>query len=244
MKALGILIILFAFAFPAKAWPEEMDCLTCHGELSQGKSVHPALLSGGCPSCHVGIDAAEVPHKITTQLPRGLSAEGGELCYNCHDKAKFVASSVHAPVGVGMCTSCHNPHRSDNDKLLIASLDTLCFNCHDKEKLTAKKSSHDPVKKGQCTSCHAVHVSNNEHLILKKGNILCRKCHPNVEKGSHAVTGFKASGHPLRGKEDPRRKGKTFECLSCHAPHSSDWGKLFRYKAETQFDLCIYCHDL
>jgi len=43
--------------------------------------------------------------------------------------------------------------------------------------------------------------------------------------------------------EDPKREGKPFDCLSCHVPHSSAWGKLFRYEAQNTASLCKNCHD-
>ncbi|MDP2167022.1 MAG: cytochrome c3 family protein [Thermodesulfovibrionales bacterium] len=237
----ALAVILWALT-AATGYAEEVDCNMCHPDLSQGAVVHPAI-GMGCRSCHSGIDASETPHKMTTAFPKGLSSETADVCYSCHDKAKFYAPTIHAPVGIGICTACHNPHRSENEKLLVASKQTICFNCHDTAKFTGKKTVHDPVKAGLCLECHTAHASNNEYLIVSKGNILCRKCHPRVEKEAHAVVGFKAAGHPVRGKSDPRRKGKTFECLSCHSPHTSDWGRLFRYKAENPYELCIYCHD-
>lgn len=241
MKVLSILLFI-SITFIRAASAQETDCLTCHKELSEGRYIHNAISSGGCQVCHSGIISKEIPHKSETKFPKGLGAETVELCYTCHDKTRFYGSTVHAPVGIGLCTSCHNPHHSEIANLLIVEKQTLCFNCHEKEKLTGQKNIHAPVNAGECLQCHAHHASNNEHLILKKGNILCRKCHRNVEKEPHAVTGFKYKGHPIRGKEDPIRKGKTFECLSCHMPHTSEWIRLLRYKADSLFDLCLYCH--
>lgn len=244
MKQVGIILLIAVVFVATKTFSEEIDCVVCHEELSSGKFVHSAIVNaGGCPSCHTGVDAKDIPHKFLTNTPKGLQADGGELCYACHDKTKFTAATIHAPVGVGLCTSCHNPHKSENEKLLIVEKQALCFNCHGGEKLTGLKSVHKPVKEGLCLECHAPHANNNLSLVIRKGNILCRKCHPLVEKRPHAVVAFKSVGHPLRGKADPKRQGKIFECLSCHLPHTSDWGKLFRYKADSTFDLCIYCHE-
>jgi len=222
---------------------EPIDCTMCHGDLTQGKVVHAAV-SMGCTICHAGVDAKEIPHKFTTNFPKGLSSEIAELCYNCHDKTKFYGPTVHAPVGIGMCTACHNPHHSENEKLLIAGKEALCYNCHEQEKFSGKKIIHNPVRAGLCLECHLPHASANEYLAVNKGNLLCRKCHPRVEKEPHAIVGFSQMGHPLKGKSDPKRKGKTFECLSCHQPHTSDWGRLFRYKADSSYDLCLYCHEI
>lgn len=244
MRATGfiaVFVLIFCFTtLPARA--EEVNCLMCHPNLSEGKSVHAAVMMG-CPSCHTGVDATGMPHRMTTGVSKGLSSEPPELCYGCHDKAKFYGPTIHAPVGIGLCTVCHNPHRSDNEKLLVADKSELCYNCHDKSEFS-KKSVHKPVKEGQCLKCHKTHVGRNENLLIRKGIILCRKCHSMVLKEPHAVAGFKRAGHPLRGRKDPNRPGKTFECLSCHLPHTSEWPMLYRYKAEVMFDLCVHCHEM
>jgi predicted CXXCH cytochrome family protein len=237
MLALAVLSVSLAVGSEA----EEIDCSQCHPGLSEGKSVHAAVMMG-CPTCHTGVDATAIPHKMSGAA-KGLSAEGAELCFGCHDKTKFYGPTIHAPVGVGMCASCHNPHRADNEKLLVAGLQDLCFNCHDKSAFF-KKSVHGPVKSGMCVDCHSPHVSSNEFLLVRKGNLLCSKCHPKILREPHAVAGFQRSGHPLSGRKDPNRQGKTFECLSCHLPHTSESPSLFRYKADSMFELCIYCHQM
>jgi predicted CXXCH cytochrome family protein len=165
-------------------WAEEIDCLQCHKDLTEGKVVHPAVQMG-CGSCHSGVNASVVPHKFTGKL--GLSAGPPALCFQCHDKGAFTKKIIHAPVEAGMCLSCHTPHSGPFDSLLKVN-----------------------------------------------GNALCRQCHPQLPQ-SHP-------DHPLSGPSDPARKGKPFGCISCHVPHSSDWGKLFRYKAADFPGLCTYCH--
>lgn len=239
MKRACLIIILSIICLASQAAAE--DCLMCHPNLKEGKSVHAAV-SMGCATCHTGIDASTMPHKVTSEFSKGLSAQLPDICYNCHDKTKFYGPTIHAPVGIGLCTACHNPHRSDSEKLLTSVKTELCFNCHDKAAFS-KRSVHKPANEGKCLDCHKPHVSQNEALLIRKGNSLCTKCHPKVLKNAHAVAGFKRSGHPLRGRKDPNRPGKTFECLSCHVPHASDYPSLYRYKAETMFDLCNHCHE-
>lgn len=243
-----VIVVMAFFALQISGMAEEpqkeaIDCTMCHGDLATGKVVHAAVLMG-CTVCHSGVDASQIPHKFTTNFPKGLPSEIADICYNCHDKAKFYGPTVHAPVGIGLCTACHNPHHSENEKLLSAGKEAICYNCHEQEKFSGKKVIHDPVRAGLCLECHVPHASSNEYLTVSKGNLLCRKCHPRVEKEPHAIVGLSQQGHPVKGKSDPKRKGKTFECLSCHVPHASDWGRLFRYKAESSFDLCTYCHEI
>ncbi|MDA8170017.1 MAG: cytochrome c3 family protein [Nitrospiraceae bacterium] len=238
MRISAVVVIFMTLCLAGVSRAAEVDCVSCHKDLTEGKTVHPAVMMG-CAVCHTGVDATKVPHKFTGKL--GLAAEPPDLCFNCHKREDFIAADVHPPVSMGMCTSCHNPHRSDQPKLLIAPIPDLCFNCHEKQEFT-KKDVHAPVKAGQCLKCHMPHVSPNSKLLQKKGVFLCRQCHANIERQVHVVAGFSSAGHPLKGKQDPLRKGKPFECLSCHVPHSSDWGRLFRYKANDAFGLCNYCH--
>ena len=234
--------------------PVEIDCNKCHAALTvRMKAVHAAVQMG-CPSCHSGIaDALKVPHKKTTTFTKGLSAEQPDLCYGCHDKAKFTKKTEHAAVGMG-CTGCHNPHANNSEKLLISSVPDLCFNCHDKAEFS-RKNVHAAVEMG-CLTCHDPHSSDNQGLLIKVQYTLCFECHDAVSKSPHAISGFSQKGHPLgvpnkdrKGKKegpshvkDPKREGKRFSCASCHNPHSSDSVKLFRYPATSGMQLCSNCH--
>ena len=210
-------------------------CFNCHdaGMFSGKQTVHMPVMGGMCTSCHDPHGSAEV---------KLLKATKPEVCYDCHDKMNFYGPTVHVPVGLGTCEACHEPHQSDNPKLFKGDgTKVICFNCHDSSAFEGT-SVHAPVAAGQCTECHLPHAAQNASLLLRRGNLLCRKCHSEVEKSPHAVMGFSVGGHPLRGRKDPIRSGKVFGCLSCHKPHVSDSASLYRYKAETMFDLCTYCH--
>lgn len=256
--------LLFMLVLPVFALAAEVDCLMCHEDLKKAKVVHAAV-DMGCPSCHTGIDATDVPHKKTNKIAKGLSAEQPDLCYGCHDKGLFMKKTVHAAVGMG-CTGCHNPHASKNAKLLISEAPDLCMTCHDKAGFS-KKNVHVPVAGGMCLSCHSPHSTDQPELLLKKPIDVCLECHPTIPKKPHAIAGFGAKGHPLgftivaikkKSKKDadktpekeerilmdPARKDKAFSCVSCHNPHSSDFPSLFRYKASTAMELCIACHKM
>lgn len=247
-------LIAATFLAAPVAAAEEIDCSMCHAALTvRMKVVHPAIQMG-CPSCHSGIDASQMPHKKTTTFSKGLSADQPALCYGCHDQAKFTMKVVHAAIGMG-CTGCHNPHASDNGKMLAAPVPDLCFNCHDKAEFT-RKNVHPPVESGMCLTCHSPHSSDQEGLLLKPVYEVCFECHDEVSKRPHAIAGFSKSGHPVglpkkvrKGKEtkkvivmDPKREGKQFSCASCHNPHSSASPKLFRYDATSAMGLCKNCH--
>ena len=248
----ALLLVLMLLPFSARS-AQQATCLTCHAKLKQNKVVHPAL-EMGCEACHTGIDATKVPHKHAGNVPHGLSADQPELCYGCHDKAAFTKATVHAAIGMG-CTGCHNPHSSPNAKLLVSEPPDLCFTCHDKTEFT-KRVVHPPVAAGMCLSCHSSHSSDEMALLLKRPYELCLDCHPDIPKQQHAISGFGSGKHPLgalkKNKKtgvvtelkDPTRPDKPFYCGSCHNPHSSEGGRLFRFKAMDAMSLCSNCHKM
>jgi predicted CXXCH cytochrome family protein len=158
-----------------------------------------------------------------------LKAQGADVCFPCHAelKQKFAQPHVHAPVAMGACTSCHNPHAARFPKLLAEPGGELCFTCHTKEKAVfAKKEVHRPVKDGQCTACHDPHAGPEKFQLVKTGGALCLTCHAKmVEK-------------PKKVAHLPFEIG---ECLLCHNPHASDRRALLTDASTT---LCQSCHDL
>ncbi len=216
-----IIISLILF-FKVRGDSQDVDCLMCHGQFMDEKVVHPALHMG-CPSCHTGIDAREIPHKKKNKNPRGLSSTEPEICYQCHDKSKFTMKSVHPALMMG-CTSCHNPHSSKNEKILKSPLPDLCYNCHDKNLFSGKKNIHMPVMGGMCTMCHNPHSTGTGKLLQSEPPDLCYNCHDKNKftgKFIHAPVGMGM-------------------CTMCHTPHQSDNDRLLQSGVP---DLCYNCHD-
>lgn len=87
-----------------------------------------------------------------------------DLCYQCHEDFSAVFSMLHAAVEGGSCTDCHNPHHSNNSKLLKMKEQDLCFTCHDAEDETWK-GIHDGIDDAKCTECHNPHGSNDSGLL-------------------------------------------------------------------------------
>lgn len=213
------LMLFSSLCLYSRAYAEEIDCLTCHADLASKKNKHAAV-DMGCPSCHTAVDASDVPHKMKNKIAKGLSGEQPGLCYGCHEKSKFSRKNVHAALGMG-CTSCHNPHSTDKEKLLRSDQPDLCYACHDSSQF-AKKTVHAAISMG-CTGCHSPHSSGNAKLLLSQPPDLCYGCHDKTvftKKTVHAAV--------------------TMGCTSCHVPHSSDKTKLLLSEIP---DLCYSCHD-
>jgi predicted CXXCH cytochrome family protein len=164
----------------------------------------------------------------------------------CHDKKAITGKKVdHAPVKGGMCTSCHYPHQSDSEKLLISDKPDICFNCHDKTGFSMQ-NVHPPVAAGMCMECHRPHTAAIKGLLAEKSvTKTCKKCHTDFDSSVHVLRGLGRKGHPV----DIRRKIKgkkgekiLFSCVSCHNPHSTNSVKLFRFEAAAPADICKNCH--
>jgi predicted CXXCH cytochrome family protein len=196
----------------------EEGCVSekCHAKLLKGSTVHPVAES--CDGCH---EAVETPHPKKGSKTFKLTQDPPDLCYTCHEKFGD-KSVVHFPVQSGMCTACHNPHSSNQPKLLAGPMKEVCGACHADH--LSFKVLHGPVSAGACTACHSPHESNNKNLVLKEGQELCFGCHvdmPEVLRKKHV--------HPaLAGG-----------CTSCHNPHGGDYPKMLAQEGQ---DLCFMCH--
>lgn len=95
-----------------------LQCSDCHTAMSEKKVIHAPVSSGFCFMCHDSIDSSKIPHVITSSSKMGLSYEGDDLCYACHEQSDVSKNQVHQSINGITCTSCHDPHASDNYKLL------------------------------------------------------------------------------------------------------------------------------
>ena len=196
----------------------EEGCVSaqCHSTLLTGSTVHP--VAENCAGCH---ESVEEPHPKKGGKTFKLTQEPPDLCTTCHE-AFGKKKVVHSPVAGGACTTCHNPHSSNEPKLLAQSQKDVCGTCHADH--VDFKVIHGPVSAGSCTACHTPHESDNEKLLLKKGEELCFGCHldmPEVMK--------KKNVHPAMATG----------CTSCHNPHGSANPKMLADEGEK---VCFACH--
>ena len=164
--------------------------ITKHGAITQTKKK--------CLNCHN-------PHG--SNLPKMLLKKPIDLCLSCHNKpldtptGKIVNMKEyldenkdwHGPIREGDCPACHNPHGSNNFRMLRKSFPStlyvsydpsqyaLCFMCHQNtipaEKYTTTLTNfrngnlnlhyvHVHQIKGRvCVFCHDPHGSNNPKHI-------------------------------------------------------------------------------
>jgi len=114
--------------------------------------VHYPYQEKECAACH----QAQSPGMLVEPQPG--------LCYTCHEDLGDRYHTLHGPVAGGYCTSCHDPHRSDGEKLLRFSGDQLCFYCHRSEDVY-RNEMHMDLDGMACTDCHNPHGGEDRFLF-------------------------------------------------------------------------------
>jgi DmsE family decaheme c-type cytochrome len=149
-------------------------CLNCHEKTARtmwAGSTHEAR-NVACTDCHTVMhsEAEKAELKKATVLA---------TCGNCHkEKARAMGKYSHMPLGEWKmeCVSCHAPHGSANEKLLVASsVNETCFSCH-AEKRGPFMWEHQPVTEN-CANCHDSHGSNKQRMLKTPLPRLCQQCH-------------------------------------------------------------------
>ncbi|NOT46450.1 MAG: DmsE family decaheme c-type cytochrome [Acidobacteria bacterium] len=195
---------------PAKqtASKANSSCLQCH---SQDK--HTFAWAGGehdknnvsCLSCH-----SQHHSKSEENMLANFTTE--ETCLRCHtgvrksmhQRSTHLFRTEQRNMKVG-CTSCHNPHGGDGDKMMVAeTVNNTCYGCH-AEKRGPFLWEHAPVREN-CMSCHSPHGSNNAKLLTARAHMSCQQCHIHMLP-RHSTT----AGKPLDIWSLNRG------CVNCHA---------------------------
>jgi DmsE family decaheme c-type cytochrome len=142
-------------------------CATCHQDVLARfnmRSHHPVKEGAmSCTSCHDQHGGKQT----------SLTSKTAE-CTQCHQAVRGPHMFEHAPVAED-CATCHNPHGSQNRKMLKLAEPMLCLQCHSVagnrhgQGSTAANSPGlriSPTALRNCSSCHnAVHGSGiDQHL--------------------------------------------------------------------------------
>jgi len=139
------------------------SCFQCHlnvqGEFSLPQ--HHPVLEGhmNCVQCHD-------PHGGDIFKPRGglAMARQDESCAQCHRDQTRPFVFEHEALREG-CATCHNPHGSINQKMLVASDPNLCLRCH-------AQVQGPGVAKG------SIYIGNTDHTtFLQIGTCWSAGCH-------------------------------------------------------------------
>ena len=189
--------------------PKEVNetCLSCHNRSNHNEwagSKHDAR-NVSCTTCH----SVHAPKSEKGQLKTETQLE---TCVQCHRKeVNKVHKSSHMPVKEGKmeCTSCHNPHGSQNVKMLREgnSITEACASCH-AEKRGPFLYEH-AVGRESCVTCHDPHGSNNERMLVAKQPMLCQRCHVHSR---HPATIYDNTQATIN--KSNRIAGRS--CVNCH----------------------------
>ena len=116
------------------------------------RMLHYPYEEGECASCH-----------NERSLGTMVEAQPG-LCYSCHEDQSTVYAYLHGPVAGGYCTSCHDPHVSEAEKLLRRTGDALCLYCHTRESVE-KNEMHQDLDGMFCMDCHNPHGGEDKYIF-------------------------------------------------------------------------------
>jgi DmsE family decaheme c-type cytochrome len=91
-----------------------------------------------------------------------------ETCTSCHAEKRGPFLHDHA-AGRESCASCHDPHGSTNDRMLVAKDPMLCQRCHVSSRHPATiydgtqiAAASNRVVGRSCVNCHSqIHGSNH-----------------------------------------------------------------------------------
>lgn len=250
----GLIVLLFVLFFNNQVSAQIAatgKCMDCHQKKVSNKNIHgPAATD--CSSCHEANGQKHPQPKV-----KGFKAFEVEsaTCFSCHLELEpeFQQKYVHKPIKNGSCTSCHDPHSSNESKLLVNSTPNLCLDCHSEfEERATAKSIHTPSFEGNaCMQCHNPHASSERKLVnTSDTNSLCLTCHNKVV---NKKDGTRLANIDKHIKESSHiHKAVEGGCTSCHNAHYSERDLLFieNYPrglyakgVEDTFSLCFQCHD-
>ncbi|PVZ68834.1 DmsE family decaheme c-type cytochrome [Pelagibaculum spongiae] len=191
-------MVTFGENSPVSKHNQNSVCLNCHqddhnkttwlGSAHQSNDV-------GCTSCHTLHQGDDKVRDKTDQY---------QVCTSCHQERKMdkhKRSNHMLGEGLYACSSCHNPHGTLNQNMLIQpTINQTCTECHT-EKRGPFLNEHAPVAE-DCALCHSPHSSNERYLLKQRMPFLCKNCHV----GQHQNVAGNV-GSAINGKS----------CLNCHS---------------------------
>ncbi len=210
------------------------DCARCHdphgsgnARLLRGSGLHAPFADGSCDACH----RAPLGDRVR------LRARGERLCTACHGNSAAPAAdggSVHAALhgegGRAGCLHCHDPHMSDQSRLLLDDGGRLCGSCHAEILDAARAPSGHPPAGEDCLNCHRPHASDQPRLLASPPHDLCGGCH---DSGDADLT-----------KAHLGADLASLTCTDCHTPHGSGHPHLLaRHLHPPVLEGCETCHE-
>jgi predicted CXXCH cytochrome family protein len=141
--------------------------------------VHGPYAAQQCYHCHSTSKSATFrgSAKGPTKTIKSIQEVAGrlvmplkQLCIDCHtgksvESAFFKGYWIHGPVSDGICTVCHNPHKSPYPYMLVkGNAKDMCSSCHASGFIM---EIEEHKKDEDCTNCHNPHIGKNRFLLKK-----------------------------------------------------------------------------
>ena len=197
-----------------------------------------------------------------------LEMTGAEMCFSCHRTyfRPVAGDWAHAPVLLGDCKNCHEPHQSKNEGLLTKPQRELCFECHDSSMLDNDPFHARISDEQKCSECHDPHGAGNRQLLVDSRSYGRRKrqlrivasnhdyrqpedcalCH-NLKQSNLRYDNLEEKCLDCHDKvfdipedNEMHQAVTDMQCLVCHTPHKTSRPSLLRANAEY---ICYSCHD-
>ena len=153
--------------------PATTLCMSCHTvqKTEFSKPYHHRVTEKAmeCTDCHQ-------PHSGLDRRQVRNSSTGEEICFKCHKEKQGPFVFEHAAIRLRGCQGCHEPHGSNNPKMLVRDTATgLCLECHTRTAVTSVITAQPPAFHNlnssvyrNCTTCHVmIHGSNFDRIFIK-----------------------------------------------------------------------------
>jgi predicted CXXCH cytochrome family protein len=222
---------------PLNPKADTAQCIQCHADKTKGKFVHE-VVSTGCLTCHV-IRKVRDTTRVNLKTPTPAT-----LCFQCHaDKQPAQNQGRIHPPAVRDCLTCHDPHTSANEDLLIkptsgaTAKENLCLSCHSIGVDVFKGGSRHLALDMGCGVCHSTHKVGDPtkpefaYHLTKDIPELCLDCHDAKD--------------PTLATAHGNQPFATANCTQCHAPHESPAPKLAQKVLHPPYadKSCDMCHQ-
>lgn len=161
---------------------EQSGALAAASTRAPGRQIRVAQLNDflhgpfgavACTLCHLDPANRSVggPTDRSRPLPgQQLAYPMESLCVGCHSEkaaAEVAAQGLwqHGPVANGWCTSCHNPHKTKRQYMLLQENNVaMCGQCHSPQSLRhTPRHAANPAT--ECTDCHNPHAGRSRLLL-------------------------------------------------------------------------------
>jgi len=235
-----------------------------------------------CRTCHTAHGTGNPKEQsINRSIFLRVKNENGELCKMCHkDKVghynhpekKYINNKEDIILGANgqvICMSCHTPHGSSNEKILLYTLkeSKICITCHKDKNITYSKNEMKhpvkleikdnftlmkvidlnlPLEKNMmtCYTCHTPHKAKGSVLLRETNQYdeLCLNCHNDKKTVNYTPHNMKKFQNRILPLIDQTTNGSV--CKYCHSPHNWNLKQPENISIDKFSMKCMSCHAI